>query len=757
MNVLRRILNIQAWSIRTKLLMGIALVVFAPLGLVYFAGLSTMAESVIENYETNLGWATQAAANGIETTLVDTQNEILNISVEQGLSDQMKVFARQARDVRGPITGTLRNNTLRILNDQISRHPRIVALRMLTPRGFMMIVAGDTDTYPTLNETFQENRSPYLQIQTLPELDPEQPLLLDPYLDQYSDELILEVATPILDEEGLLGYLVYTLNPEVILSAPLAAAINTEGVLVSEYLYLLDEEGWLLTAFEDSPPLTRQLALRSTATGSAANPERESYLQNLGGTLVDVTGRHTTIQSQGWNVVAEIPLESLVEPVFTQLTRRVLPVVGLAVLAAIILLYVLNVQFLQPVVALTNTAGIFASGNLNAEITPTRRKDEIGQLNQAIGLMADNLRQSIVTLEQRVAERTRDLRTATTIAQHAAEQEDIQTLLDTTVDLIVDSFPNVYHAQVFLIDDIGEYAELVSSTGEPGRQLLNHGHRLAVGSVSVIGRVTELNETVIARDTATSRVHRTNEFLPSTQAEIALPLARQDRMLGALDVQSKLAHAFTEEEREVFEILAAELAIIIDNARQFARMNDLLAELETLSRSLTRADWSQMLTTNRRQGFMEAHTGSAAPSQKWSQWQQEAAFTREIAVSPPDEEGCVALAVPILSRDEEVLGVVEWQVDRTRVNEQTRRLAEQLARRLANSMETIRLLERSQLLAERERLVNQISGKLTTEPSVEFILQTAVDELSTILQTSRVSIQLKPTSTVPANGPSENA
>lgn len=766
MSVLRRLLNFRAWSVRYKLMFGVALVVFVPLALMYFVGLRTMADAVIENYEVNLALFSRSAANSIETSLHDVQNEVLNASLDQRLAGQMRVFARTARDVPGPITGSLRNNTLAILTEQLARRPRIASVRMLSPEGFMMIVTGDTATYPSLNETFQERSEAYLQIAALPpfvpsEMDgPVPPVLLDPYLDKYSDVMLLEIMTPILDEDDLLGYLVFTLDPDTVISTWLDTATDTDTLLEDGYLYVLDEAGWLLSTFEGNPPLSRQLTLRSVEfeqDEDEIGAEVVSYPQVLDGTLVEVTGRHTTIDALGWHVVAEVPLIAVVEPVFAQLTTRVLPILVLAVLSGIIMLVIQNTQFVNPIVRLTQAAETVASGDLGAPIPLIRRKDEIGQLTDAMATMAENLRQSIVALEQRVAERTRDLRAATAIAQQAAEQDDVNVLLDSTVNLIVDSFPNVYHAQVFLVDDIGEYAALIASTGEPGRQLLAHGHRLAVGSVSVIGRVTELNETVIARDTSTSRVHRWNEFLPETRAEIALPLVRGDRMLGALDIQSKLAHAFTEEEREVFETLAAELAIIIDNAQQFARMNTLLAELEFQSQSLTRKDWRQILTTGRRQGYLEAHTGDDTRHEAWSQWQQQAAETHAIAISPPDDDDRVFMAVPVLSRDDEVLGVVEWFVERSRINDQTQRMAEQLARRLSNSMETVRLLERSQLLAERERLVNQISGKLTTEPSVETILQTAVAELSTILHTSRVSIQLKSTSAVPANGPSENA
>jgi putative methionine-R-sulfoxide reductase with GAF domain len=109
-------------------------------------------------------------------------------------------------------------------------------------------------------------------------------------------------------------------------------------------------------------------------------------------------------------------------------------------------------------------------------------------------------------------------------------------LLPRAVDLIRERFA-FYHVQIFLIDDIGEYAMLAASTGATGQKLLERRHRLAVGSQSVIGRVTATGQPVVARDT--DPVYYRNELLPNTRAELALPITDGEKIIGALDVQSR--------------------------------------------------------------------------------------------------------------------------------------------------------------------------------------------------------------------------
>jgi GAF domain-containing protein len=101
----------------------------------------------------------------------------------------------------------------------------------------------------------------------------------------------------------------------------------------------------------------------------------------------------------------------------------------------------------------------------------------------------------------------------------------------------------------------------------------------------------------------------------------------------------------------------------------------------------------------------------------------------------------VSVAVPVSLRGE-VLGAVEWDMPRVAYNENVRQLAQELAARLAITADNARLFEQAQRLAERERLVNTISSKLTEQTDVTQILRTAVREVGHALQVPQTSIRL---------------
>jgi len=97
--------------------------------------------------------------------------------------------------------------------------------------------------------------------------------------------------------------------------------------------------------------------------------------------------------------------------------------------------------------------------------------------------------------------------------------------------------------------------------------------------------------------------------------------------------------------------------------------------------------------------------------------------------------------VPIQLRGQ-TLGAVEWELSLEDMNDNKLQLAQELANRLAVSLENARLFEESQRAAERERIVNSIAAKLTPQTEVSEILQTAVREVGQALRAPQVSIRL---------------
>jgi GAF domain-containing protein/HAMP domain-containing protein len=454
----------------------------------------------------------------------------------------------------------------------------------------------------------------------------------------------------------------------------------------------------------------------------------------------EVIGYYTPIPETPFVLVTETfsvsPLTQVLD--YFSGARAFAVVIGMSLLIAVLVI-LFNQLLSPPLKRLRQAIVAMRGGNYSEPVPATERGDEIGSLAMAFVEMRDHMRERVSELENRVALRTRDMNATQEISRFASTQRDVQSLMDQVVNLIVQQFPNIYHAQIFLLDRDRQWAVLRASTGEAGRLLLARGHRLAVGSISLIGQVCEQGRVLVARDTATSRVHRRNEFLPDTRAELAIPLKVGDRVIGALDVQSREGNAFSDDEISVLQTMADQIAVAIENARLYQESVRRLEEIERSNRLATLNAWERYMHEQRVQQLTSA--AGVTTGLDMSDLRRQALALNEVVVGDLTERQTVPIAVPIQLRGQ-ALGAVEWELPAQDFDDNKLQLAQELANRLAISLDNARLFQESQRTTERERLVSSIAAKLTGQTDIQEILQTAVREVGQALRSPQVSIRL---------------
>jgi ABC-type sugar transport system substrate-binding protein/putative methionine-R-sulfoxide reductase with GAF domain len=171
-------------------------------------------------------------------------------------------------------------------------------------------------------------------------------------------------------------------------------------------------------------------------------------------------------------------------------------------------------------------------------------------------------------LFQEASYRAQQLHTAAEVSRAVTSVLDPDTLLKEVVTLIGERF-GFYYAGIFLLDEQEEYAVLRAGLGEPGRIMLERGHKLAVGGESMVGWTAANKRARIALDVGKEAIRFDNPLLPETRSEMALPLQIGGRLVGVLDVQSVRPSAFSEEDIAVLQTMADQLAAAIENARLF--------------------------------------------------------------------------------------------------------------------------------------------------------------------------------------------
>lgn len=359
--------------------------------------------------------------------------------------------------------------------------------------------------------------------------------------------------------------------------------------------------------------------------------------------------------------------------------------------------------------------------------------------SRAISLALTSQRQE---LEHRLMLQTRQLQATTAVARTVAGSRDLDKLLEDIVRLVRETF-GYYHVQVFLTDEEEGYAVLRQSTGDVGQELLARGHRLPVGSLSVVGQATASGRPVIASDTDSDFVHRRNELLPNTRAEMAVPLLVGERVIGALDMQSVEPNDFAEEMLPTFQALADQLAIAIENARLFEQAEQNLHELKELSREASQRSWVEFLAEARDE---EKHF-SYGPETKGQQLHRSRVVERVLGagaiIASTGKDGRQSfLAAPIVVRNE-VVGVLGIEPEAAREwTQDDLQLLQSIAERTALAIENARLYIQAQRAAEREGLINEIASRLQRAPSLAMLLETAARELAEALGTDNVYAEI---------------
>ncbi len=349
------------------------------------------------------------------------------------------------------------------------------------------------------------------------------------------------------------------------------------------------------------------------------------------------------------------------------------------------------------------------------------------------------------------------LRATSEVAQRTATFIDLSELLKHTANYIRDRF-GFYHVQVFLLDREQRFANLAASTSDSAEALLQRGYRLAVGSPGIIGQVTLVGEPQVVnaddKNDHESTKQRYNELLGQTQSELALPLIARDQIIGALDIQSTRRNAFTQEDIESLQIMAAHVSIAINNAQLFqeqrnalnenrrlfleAEMN--LREIQRLNQRLTGEAWEDYLKARSIEvvGYTLSNNQLRQDS-SWTPYLEQAATKRHpVTISEGDRQ---IIAVPVELRGR-AIGAIEVEVGSGVRQSDTLEMLQSVAQRLALSIDNARLFEQAQELAQQELEVNAISAKIQSVNSMSEIIKTTISELGRVLGADQASIRL---------------
>ena len=385
---------------------------------------------------------------------------------------------------------------------------------------------------------------------------------------------------------------------------------------------------------------------------------------------------------------------------------------ALAILFASGLTYLLAKSIADPMALLMDSFKKVEQGDLTARV-PVVTSDEISQLAIYFNRMIARLQELQTDLENKVDERTSQLKAINEVGRVATSTLDPDDLLKRVVNLITEEF-GYYFSAVYLTDQSRQWAELKEATGEAGQVLKESNHRAEATNANLIGRAIRSRKAQIALSVGNKAVKFDNPLLPYTRSELALPLFVGDQVLGALDVHSSQESAFNEQDVETLQNMANQVAISLDNARLFQETRQSLNEMRNIQKQYLREAWVE----------------SNLPA---------AGITLAVGEdSQLDEKH--SMEVPIALRDQ-IIGHLSLEGEDT-LSTEDKNWVQAIATQTALALENARLLNESQSIAMREKFVTEITNKIWASTNMDSVLQTTVRELGQILDATEATIEL---------------
>lgn len=528
-----------------------------------------------------------------------------------------------------------------------------------------------------------------------------------PELDESSGAVAVQIALPLRNQDT--GEIIGILRTTYIVS-PLATILTEKvGQTGEADLYIPGEVITRFHAGEFGPgDVSEFKALQAVANQGLVEMKYEGTSSVVVQAPVQTLVGNPFVDKLGWVVVFHQQRDEAFAPI-NAATRGFLIVLVIVIALAAAVAFGFSLVLARPIVRLTTIAEEVSAGNLDsrAEVTTA---DEVGTLATAFNTMTSRLQETLQGLEQRVAERTRNLELAAEVGRSVSQVRELDVMLRDACERILEEF-DLYYVQVYLTDPGQRNLVLEAGTGEVGAQLLGRGHSLPLNTGSINGRAAVEKRTIVISDTSLSATFRANVLLPETRGETSIPLIVADKVVGVLDMQTRQPGKLNEEVLPAFEALAGQLAVAVQNANLLKEAEQARAEVEAQARRLVRTGWTEYLDAIHK------------PEQVGFVFDRNEVMPLvEVDESTLSEDGR-AVSAPIAVTGE-MFGSLVVELNDDNRDEQTSELVNMVARQVAQQVENLRLLEN----AERYRFEAEQAARRQTQEGWQEYIRTKANE-----------------------------
>lgn len=346
----------------------------------------------------------------------------------------------------------------------------------------------------------------------------------------------------------------------------------------------------------------------------------------------------------------------------------------------------------------------------------------VQRLLARLGLSRQRLEQSLCQQQVEIERHQAHLRAVSQVGHQALLPQSREAFLKKVVEIIAEHC-GYSHVGLFLLEEEGLTLKLYATATEEDHPSLPLGQMVSVDRRSAVGAAAYLGRVYLDNEIEAVAAQMSPVLLPSTRAELAIPIRVRERTIGVLDLQSDQVREFSEEDVEAMEAITTHVALALQNRQLESERQAALHQATSLTAQSVRQAWESWARQYRR-GYRYTSAG-LSPVQ-----------TGEDSSSEADN----CLDIPIVLRGQKIGLISLRRKEATPWTETERALAREIVEQVALALENARLLADARQRATQERMIGELTSRFSRSLGPEALLQAAVSELQHLPNVREASV-----------------
>ncbi|WJR80569.1 ATP-binding protein [Bradyrhizobium sp. NP1] len=365
------------------------------------------------------------------------------------------------------------------------------------------------------------------------------------------------------------------------------------------HAYVVGAQGRLI-AHPDISLVLRNTDMSKLAQVQAAQAGRGSGMADELQGALNIQGQQVLTASApiaplGWTMFVELPVEEAYASLYAALQRLAIVLLAASLFAVLAGIFLAR-RMVGPIQALRAGAARIGSGDFSQRIS-IKTGDELEGLADQFNDMGARLQESYADLENKVEQRTSELKES--LEQQTATADVLKVISNSSGDLqpVFDAMLanatkicGAKFGMMWLIEGTAARCVALHNAPPAFADLRKREPVIHPGPSTAMGRLLKTRQVVHIEDAMAEQayvegdpVRRANTDLAGARTIVAVPMLKDNEVIGAIGIFHQTVQPFTEKQIDLVTNFANQAVIAIENARL---LNELRQRTTELSQSL---------------------------------------------------------------------------------------------------------------------------------------------------------------------------